>query len=262
MSEIIGYFLALVIGLLLGLLGGGGAILTIPVLVYLFHVSPFLATTYSLFIVGMSSGVGAIKNIKNQISFKYILLFGIPSTVAILVVRNFLIPIIPDMIISSAKFTLTKDQLIMSFFALLMIISGVIMLVRGKIAPKEGKPSAWWTFVIAGYLEGSITGIVGAGGGFIIVPILVFLGKLDIKKAISASLLIVALKSIISFFISKQLGEVNWMFLSIFTIIAIVGLFIGTFIGKKINTTKLKLIFGIFLIVMSLFIIVKEFFIH
>jgi uncharacterized membrane protein YfcA len=150
----------------------------------------------------------------------------------------------------------------MSFFALLMIISGVIMLVRGKIAPKEGKPSAWWTFVIAGYLEGSITGIVGAGGGFIIVPILVFLGKLDIKKAISASLLIVALKSIISFFISKQLGEVNWMFLSIFTIIAIVGLFIGTFIGKKINTTKIKLIFVIFLIVMSLFIIVKEFFIH
>lgn len=259
MSEIIGYFLALVIGLLLGLLGGGGAILTIPVLVYLFQVSPILATTYSLFIVGLSSGVGALKNIKNQISFRYILLFGIPSTVAILVVRNFLMPIIPETIISSSQFTLTKDQLIMSFFALLMLVSSILMLIKRKIAAVEGKPSAWWTFVIAGYLEGFITGIVGAGGGFIIVPILVFLGKLDMKRAISASLLIIALKSIISFFISKQLGEVNWMFLSIFTAIAIVGLFIGTFISKKTNTQKLKILFGVFLILMSLFIIVKEF---
>jgi uncharacterized membrane protein YfcA len=259
MNEIVGYVIVLVIGLLLGLLGGGGAILTIPVLVYMFHISPFLATTYSLFIVGLSSGAGAVKNWKNMIHVKHILLFAIPSTLAIIVIRNYILHLVPKTFFVVGGFTFTKDRFIMSFFALLLIVSGILMLVKGKNKTVSEKVAPWWKFLILGYIEGTITGIVGAGGGFIMVPLLVFLSKLEIKRAIAASLFIVSIKSLVSFFASPNLSEVNWMFILKFAIISMAGMFFGTFLSKKISTVRIKIIFGVFLIIMSIFIILMEF---
>lgn len=258
--EILGYILSILIGVSLGLIGGGGSILTIPIVVYLFHVEPLLATSYSLFIVGATSLVGTKRHYTlGNLKISIALYFAIPSVVSILLTRKILIPLIPNQIFQINQFILTKNILTMVVFAVLMIAASVSMIKQSKLVQEDSKPPNNLQLMIFGFLIGMITGFLGAGGGFLIIPVLIFFAKLDMKQAVGTSLLIITINSLLGF-----LGDlvnhvpINWVLLSSISFFAIIGMFIGTQLSKKIAGDKLKPIFGWFVLIMGCYIIIKE----
>jgi uncharacterized membrane protein YfcA len=261
MMEIYGYIASLFIGLSLGLIGGGGSVLTVPVLVYLFSVEPVMATAYSLFIVGSTSLVGAIPKYKEGlVNMKTAIVFGIPSIASVYFTRRIIVPAIPDNIATIAGFELTKPILFMLLFAVLMVFASYSMIVNSK---KESDDNIKQVFnypliMIEGLLVGLLTGIVGAGGGFLIIPALVLLSKLPMKQAVGTSLLIIAAKSLIGF--TGDLGHtvIDWNLLLIVTALAIGGIFIGDVISKKVDGNKLKVGFGWFVLVMGIYILIQQ----
>ncbi len=262
--EPLAYIASLLIGISLGLIGGGGSILTVPVLVYLFGISPVLSTSYSLFIVGSTSLAGALNNYsKGLVSVKTALFFGISSIATTFLTRKFIIPSIPQHIATIGKMILTHDVLTMLLFALLMIAAAVAMIKNGNDLEENDidkilKPNLW---KLLGVGIGITTGLLGAGGGFLLIPTLVLLVGLPMKKAVGTSLLIIALNSLIGF--TGDLGHfaINWAFMVKITLIASAGIFIGGAIGKKVDGEKLKKAFGWFVLIMGIGIIVKELFI-
>lgn len=262
--ELLGYFASALIGISLGLIGGGGSILTVPVMVYLFGVQPLLATSYSLFIVGATSLIGAVNNYKKgQVNLKAALFFGASSIVTVFVNRKFIVPAIPENIITINGFTVTEPFLTMVLFGVLMLVASVSM-IRDKngAGPAKECSDCIKFFKLLGYgvSIGLVTGLLGAGGGFLLIPALVFLVKLPMKKAIGTSLLIIALNSLIGF--AGDLGhfQIDWNFLSIITLIAVAGIFIGGIISKYINSENLKKGFGWFVLIMGIYIVIKELF--
>lgn len=256
------YLLATLIGLSLGLIGGGGSILTVPVLVYVMGISPVLSTAYSLFIVGATSIIGAIQYAQQKlVDFKTGILFGIPSIAAVYLTRKFLIPFIPDPVFTLGQLVISKELLIMLLFAVLMILASVSMILPVREKQYEKILPAWLTLLtvlLEGAGVGVLTGLVGAGGGFLIIPALVLLTRMPMKKAIGTSLLIIALKSLIGF--TGDLGHqvLDWNLLVLFTLFAIAGMFLGTALSKRIGGEKLKPAFGWFVLVMGVFIVVNE----
>ena len=256
--DLIGYSCALLIGLTLGLIGGGGSILTVPVLVYVMGMSPITATAYSLFVVGSSATVGAYKNIqKSLVDFKLALVFGIPSLIGVGVTRRYIVPELPDRI-----FSLSKDDAIMIFFALIMLLAALSMIRKKTVrAPKENHTFNYPLIFVEGLVVGTITGIVGAGGGFLIIPALVLLANLPIKRAIGTSLMIISIKSIFGFFFGDVFTmTIDWQFLTIFSSISILGILIGVSLSKHVSNNNLKQTFGYFLILMTIFILTRTFF--
>lgn len=263
LTQILGYLGALIIGVVLGLIGGGGSILTVPVLVYLLHINPVTATAYSLFVVGTSSLVGTLKNIKSKmVDFKTAIIFAIPAFIAVYLTRKFVVPAIPENITTIGDFLITKDIAIMLFFAVIMVLSSVSM-IRGKcVNCNDDDAEVTYNIpliTIEGLVVGLITGLVGAGGGFLIIPALVMLAKLPMKKAVATSLLIITLKSLIGFIGDIENIEIEWNFLLIFTGFSIVGMFIGIYLNKFIKGDKLKKGFGWFVLAMGVYILIKEF---
>lgn len=256
-----GYIASVLIGISLGLIGGGGSILTIPVLVYLFGVQPLVATGYSLFIVGSTSLVGAIKNYrKGFVDIKTALYFSIASTITVLITRKFLLHIIPDNLFSVGGLVITKSLLTMMLFAVVMLFAAVKMII-GK-PPEEDKdhlfkPAAG-KIIFIGISIGLLTGLLGAGGGFLIIPALIFLFHLPVKEAIGTSLMIISINSLIGFTGDIIHTTVNWGLLLPITAVAVTGIFIGTKLGEKIQGEKLKKGFGWFVLVMGIYILIKE----
>lgn len=267
MLEIFGYFASLLIGLSLGLIGGGGSILTVPVLVYLFGVDPVLATAYSLFVVGTSSLVGAWPKYKQGlVNVKTGIIFGIPSILSVYATRKFLVPMIPNEVFSIGDFIVTKAMLMMVLFAILMVAASISM-IKGTCenCDKDENELAQISYnypmiLLEGLVVGILTGLVGAGGGFLIIPALVMLTKLPMKQAIGTSLLIIAAKSLFGF--TGDLGNqtIDWNLLLLVTGLAIVGIFIGDKVSKKINSAQLKVGFGWFVLVMGLYIFIQQLF--
>jgi uncharacterized protein len=260
--EIVGYIASLIIGISLGLIGGGGSILTVPVLVYLFRVQPVLATAYSLFIVGSTSLIGSFPKYKvGDINVKTAVIFGIPSVAAVFTTRAFIVPAIPADLFTIGSFVVTKSLLMMVLFAVLMVFASVSMIRNNKEPEKETGQRTDFNYpliLLEGIVVGMLTGLVGAGGGFLIIPALVLLSKLPMKQAVGTSLLIIAAKSLIGF--TGDLGqlEMNWMLLFTITGLAIAGIFIGNRMSKKLSPDKLKKGFGWFVLAMGIYIIVKE----
>ncbi|MDA0314680.1 MAG: sulfite exporter TauE/SafE family protein [Bacteroidetes bacterium] len=259
---IIGFAAAILIGISLGLIGGGGSILTVPVLVYIFGVNPVLATAYSLFMVGSTSLVGAVTYMKKGlVNYKTALIFAIPSFIAVFFTRKFLVPALPDPLFTVGEAIITKNIGIMVFFALIMLAASYSMIATKKCEDcEEEKPVSFNFPLIAleGSVIGVITGIVGAGGGFLIIPALVLLANLPMKMAVGTSLLIIATKSLIGFFGDLSTQTIDWQMLLIFTALSIVGIFIGSALSKKINEKVLKTGFGWFVLIIGIYIITKE----
>lgn len=266
--ELFGYLASLFIGISLGLIGGGGSILTVPVLVYLFGVNPVLATAYSLFVVGASSLIGAIpKYRQGLIHVKTAVIFGIPSIISVYATRKFIVPQIPIEMFSIGEFLVTKSVLMMVLFAILMVAASYSM-IKGTCEQCEQEKAGTYVeeeqvfnypmILLEGALVGMLTGLVGAGGGFLIIPALVMLSKLSMKKAIGTSLIIIAAKSLIGF--TGDLGhqEMDWRLLGTVTALAIVGIFLGDGLSKKLDGTKLKVGFGWFVLVMGIYILIQQ----
>ncbi|MEO6639366.1 MAG: sulfite exporter TauE/SafE family protein [Ginsengibacter sp.] len=263
MQEL-GYVASLFIGISLGLIGGGGSILTVPVLVYLFSVNPVLSTSYSLFIVGSTSLVGAINNYRQDaVRIKVALLFGITSVTTVFITRKFIMPFIPENLFTIGSYTITHSIVTMVLFAVLMIVAANAMIKNGDTVKEDVVSKSKINLpklLIYGIAVGLATGLLGAGGGFLLIPTLVLFVGLPMKEAVGTSLLIIALNSLIGF--TGDIGHFNidWVFLAIITGIAIAGIFIGDLVSKKVEGEKLKKIFGWFVMIMGIYILISEFF--
>ncbi|WP_313806938.1 sulfite exporter TauE/SafE family protein [Flavobacterium sp.] len=259
--EVFGYFGALLIGLVLGLTGGGGSILTVPLLVYVLGINPITATAYSLFIVGTTSSFGAVHNyIKGNVELKKGFLFAIPSFTVVYLTRKYIVPIIPDVMIKTSFFTLTKEVFLMVVFGIIMLLASLSMLKKRRDLSTETKSDSLFKFILQTVAVGFLIGLVGAGGGFLIIPSLVFFAKLPMRKAVATSLFIIALNSLIGFTGDVQNLDIDWQFLCIFTSISVTGIFIGIYLNKFLNDAQLKKGFGYFVLLMAVFILTKELF--
>lgn len=260
--DIAGYSAAIFIGISLGLVGGGGSVLTVPVLVYLFHLDAILSTTYSLFIVGITSLAGSATYLKKGlVDTRIAFLFGIPSVIAVLLTRTYLVPAIPAEIFRIGEFSLTKNTLLLVLFALLMVLASYSMIRKGAPLAAIHRPEAdkgYPRLVIQGIFIGAITGLIGAGGGFLIIPALVNLLKMPMKTAIGTSLLIIAINSLSGFLFSLHHSSIHWSFLLSIAAIAVLGILIGSAASARIDGKKLKPAFGWFVLVTGIYILTKE----
>lgn len=261
---IAGYIASILVGITLGLIGAGGSILTVPILIYIFGVDTVSATAYSLFIVGLTSAIGSIQYFRQGlIHLKVALAFGVPSVIAVFTTRKFIVPAIPDTLFSIGNFTLSKSMFILLVFAILMILASVNMIKKTKEVKSDTfkKRSTKYPVVfLQGLGEGTLTGLVGAGGGFLIVPVLVLVSRLSIKEAIGTSLLIIAVKSMIGFSGEHFDQAIDWNLIFGVSLFAISGLIVGLIVSKKIDGSKLKPAFGWFVLSMGIYILTKELF--
>ncbi len=259
--EYLGYFASIIIGISLGLIGSGGSILTIPILVYLFKIDPKLATSYSLFIVGISALSGCLSHYKmKNLRVKSALYFAIPSVFSILIIREVIFLKIPTIVFTINSFPVTKNLLIMIVFAVLMIAASISM-IRKSTVQAETTDTNYVQLALIGAVVGIVTGFLGAGGGFLIIPALLFFAKLPMKQAIGTSLLIIFINSSIGFLGDLYIGTtIDYPFLLGISSMAFLGIIIGTQLSKKIDGPKLKPVFGWFVLVMGVYILIKEIF--
>jgi len=255
----------LIVGITLGILGSGGSILTLPILIYVAHLEPLTATSYTLFIVGISALFGTVRNIYSSlIDFKVLLFFGIPSLFSVYATRYFILPSLPKDLFEFEGLKVSKDLFLITFLAFLMIIAALSMLRKVKKEKSNvnlNSIQSFFIILIQGIVVGIVTGFVGAGGGFLIIPALVNFCKLPVKKAIATSLAIISINASIGFLGDVSIGIlIDYALLFYFTISSLVGTFIGLYLSKSIKENQLKIIFGWFVLIMGVFIFVKELF--
>lgn len=255
-----GYFASILMGLSLGLLGGGGAILTVPILVYFFKINPMLATGYSLFIVGLTALFGGLKYYrKGEVDLKTGITFATPSFIGVYLVRSFIIPNIPMNILTIGSVNITKPFFIMIFFSVIMLLASLSM-IRSKKEKTEQSPSKnSYKLLHQGFIVGSLAGFVGAGGGFLIIPTLVMVVGLQMKRAIGTSLFIIATQSLLGFLgdIQHQ-TTIEWSLLIKIVLLALIGLFLGIKLSDKVSEKGLKKGFGFFVLTMGTLILIDQ----
>lgn len=263
-NLIIGLILAIAVGISLGLIGSGGSILTVPILVYVMGINPVLATAYSLFIVGSTALVGGVQSaLQKKVDFKTVLIFGVPSILAVYLTRAYLLPYLPEVWFSIGSLVITKSVGLMLIFAVVMLAASFSMIRTKKGAVEESEIQQmtynYPMIFIEGSVVGVLTGLVGAGGGFLIIPALVLLAKMPMKLAVGTSLFIIAAKSLLGFLGDVQsTPNMDWSLILMFTLMAVLGIFMGLFLSKKIDGKKLKTAFGWFVLVMGIYIFIKE----
>jgi hypothetical protein len=241
---------AIAIGVSLGLLGSGGSIITVPVLVYLLGQDEKIAIAGSLFVVGNIALAGSLQYVRARlIDWRNVFVFGVPGMVG-----TYLGALIAAFVPGILQFSL---------FALVMLLASYMMLRPVILANEVHEPRATWKIASDGLFVGVITGFVGVGGGFLIVPALVLLGGLAIHTAVATSLVIIALKSYSGLYkyldvLDQQNLELDWKTLMLVTGLGIVGSFAGAKIANRMPQDKLKKGFGFFLIVMGIYILVRS----
>lgn len=257
----LGLFLAILVGITLGMIGSGGSILTVPILVYILGINPVLATTYSLLIIGTTSIVGASRGIYNKtVDFGKVLYFGLPSMITVFLVRTFILPLIPDEFVI-AGFVLHQERVLMVLFALVMIVSAVPMIKANKASSILPQCDHVFFIILQGVLVGFVTGVVGAGGGFLIIPVLINSFGLTLKRAVSTSLVLISINSMIGILGDiEKFHEFDWKLILGYILLSVTGLFIGFKITNRIENTVLKKGFGILILGLSIFILFQELF--
>jgi uncharacterized membrane protein YfcA len=264
MTETLGYFASALIGISLGLIGCGGSIMTIPVMVYLFHIEPTLASAYSLFVVGTTALIGGIRNGMNHlVDFRTTAVFATPSFITVFITRRWVVPVIPQEILSVGSWVLTRDVALMAFFGVIMLVASISMI---RMNCKDDTLASEVPFnlpkiMLEGMVVGLVTGLVGAGGGFLIIPALVLFAGLPMKKAVGTSLVIISINSLIGFLGDIGSGQaIDYAFITLIAAIAVAGIFVGSYLSRFIEGQKLKTGFGWFVLVMGIYIILKEMF--
>jgi len=241
---------AVAIGVSLGLLGSGGSILTVPVLVYLIGQDEKVAIAGSLFVVGSIALAGSLQYLRARlIDWRNVFIFGLPG--------------MAGTYIGALLAAYVAGIVQLSLFAVVMLIASYMMLRPITLDDKEHTPRAVWKIAIDGLLVGVITGLVGVGGGFLIVPALALLGGLSMHRAVATSLLIIAMKSFSGFYkyidvLDEQQLELDWQTLMIVTGLGIAGSFAGAKLANRLPQDRLKKGFGVFLIVMGIYILARS----
>lgn len=262
MLTIIGYLAAVMMGGVLGLMGGGGSILTVPILIYLFGLSPLVATGYSLLIVGLSALLGVVTHWRNgKVEVRKGLSFALPAMLGVTLMRSWILPALPEVIWHSGALQLSRDQLILGLFALAMLLAAKSMIAPGAAKEKEvqtTQEAQLPQLLGLGFATGLFAGLVGAGGGFIIVPVLMAFAGMSIHQAIGTSLLIISLQSLSGFGASLMVHpQVNWLLLVSFSALAAVGVQLGSRLAEKVPASRLKPAFGWFVLAMGCFILIN-----
>jgi uncharacterized protein len=271
MQEVIGYICFVLIGFILAVIGGGGSMLAVPILVYLFNLSAQVATGYSLFIVGLTSLIGSFSCLRRgDFKLEALYLFAIPSLISIFCTRYFIMPALPQVLFSFGSLEVTKDSAILLVFSFVVLMVSVTMISKKPNADR--KDLMWSEFfktplkipfiMLLGIIVGFISGFVGAGGGFMIIPVLVIFLRMPMKKAIGTSLIIIAVNSLIGFAGNIGNMDIDWKFLALVSSIAVAGIFAGGFVAAYIPGKKLKPAFGWFSLMVGVFILIKEIFIQ
>lgn len=261
MLHLFGYLGVIISGILLGLLGGGGAIIIVPIMVYLFGIAPVTATGFTFFVIAFTSLVGFYRYYRqNLVSIPTALIFGLPSVVTVFISRRLILPALPDDLFQAGNFHFTKDMGIMVLFASLMLATSVNILFAKRPADiKATDEKKYGRLIVRGLLVGLITGFVGGGGGFLIVSALVLLLGMSVKSAVGTSMIIISVNSIIGFIGHISLGgDIDWKFISVFTVLAIGGIIIGNLISGLFPESMLRKVFGWFLVVMAAYILMQE----
>lgn len=256
------YIFALLVGILLGLIGGVASLLTIPIFVYICGFSASLATTYSLFVIGITSAIRLFayktdvrESLKNSLSFI------MPAFLAVFIVRMFIFHNIPTKIFQYNELILTKDKSLILIFAVVTLVAAVSIIIANKELDKEGEnfSNVKNKTMLIGAMTGLLTSFIGIGGGFVIIPTLVFLGKLSMKTAVITSLAIIAANAMIGFMGDVVNGIVlNWLFLLSFTTVTMIGVFVGTYLSNRVSSTRIRIVFGYLLVCLTFIIFVKE----
>ena len=259
-SALFGFAATILAGATMGLIGGGGSILTVPILVYLLEIPPVLATGYSLFVVGLSALVGSVNYFKlGLVNLKAGTIFAVPAFVGVFLARKFLVPALPVEIFNLGNLVVGRDLIVMGVFATVMILASFSMIRGGSESEQEGELQFNYPMIAReGLIVGAVTGFVGAGGGFLIIPALVVLAKLPMKQAVGTSLMIIAVKSLFGFLGDLGNQSIDWGFLALFCLLSIIGIYLGTYLSRFGSSAKLKPGFGWFVLIMGLFILAKE----
>lgn len=265
MQEVLGYAAALLMGLVLGGIGSGGSILTVPILVYLLDVAPVTATGYSLLLVGAAAAFGAWRYHKQRpIDIRSALFFAIPSIFAVYLTRAFMMPALPDPLLTLSighGIPIGKDAAIMLLFAGLMIVAAIMMLLNSNKLKSPAPPNTHHPalIIIEGSVVGFLTGILGAGGGFLIIPSLVLLMGMTMKDAVGASLLIIALKSLIGFTGDLQNNiPMDWTLLGLFFVSTFAGMLLAIKMAHKFDGKHLQRGFAFFTLAVAAIIVFQE----
>lgn len=263
--EAFGFFSAFVIGVLLSLLGGGGSILTVPLLVYVFHLPPSLATAYSLLIVGISSLVGSLTYLaKDLASPKTALFFSFPSFAMVFAMRKYIMPAIPLEVKIYQNWYIQKELLIMTVFSLLMLSASMSMIKSSKKLTENisaiTKRINYPIIFFEGLVVGALTGFVGVGGGFLIIPVLTLFVNLPMKMAVGTSLMIIAINSCFGFLGDIGTHTIDWAFVGVMICISVSGVLVGSYLSKYVQNKHLKPAFGWLTLAMGCGILLKEYF--
>lgn len=261
--EIFALLLWIFIGLLFGLMGAGGSILTLPILVYLFRIDVSTATLYSLFIVGTTSLLGAFSYMRQGLfDRKAALDFGLPSIVAVVVTKMCIDPIIPAVFFTFGGKEFTKATFLMCLLSVIMLTSSyrIIRDRYSRVRKEEPDVVAHHSqkLTMNGILVGVLSGLIGIGGGFLIIPALILFCKLPIKQAVGTSLTIIAVQSLAGFLSGYRAQPVNWSLILPITSVAILGVILGTALSKQVDAERLKIGLGWFIGITAFFIIAQE----
>jgi len=259
--EVAGYIGAVIMGLSLGLFGGGGSILSVPILVYLFGLDAISATGLSLFIVGATSTAGLYNyHRQGNIEWRTAGMFGGASLLSVFATRRWLVPALPDPLFQLGAVTVPKDTAILGLFAVVMVLAAWSMLRKRKTIPtRRAGEDQLLPLLMIGLAVGLLTGLLGAGGGFVIVPALVVIAGVEMKKAVGTSLLIITANAFIGFWGDRQVHLIDHAaLLLIFIALAIGGILLGGLLAKRINGNRLRPAFGWFILAMGVYIITRE----
>lgn len=247
------------VGIMLGITGGGGSILSVPILVYLFLLDVVMASAYSLFIVGITSMVGTVlKQKERMVDVRSGLVFAVPSILATFSTRKWVLASIPDLIFQIGSFTLTKRALLLGVLAVVIIIVSARTILNGKAKSNVSTPLKNYGLIPMGLITGMLAGLLGVGGGFLILPALVVFARIPFESAVGTTLFIIALNSLLGFLGDLLNYSINWTFLLSVTVLSIVGVYVGILSNKVVPVQPLQRSLGWITLALGIWILIKE----